>query len=179
MKVNIGKFSKGKSDRRVSIDIDGYDTWNLDHTLAMIILPCLIQLKATKHGVPSNFVSDVGGEDYSDQDSFDFYKESHDEAFDQKCKEWDEVLDKMIWSFQQLALEDYDDQYHHGKADYDFVKTDKQFPNPISGKLEDTFQMVDKNPGAHWYDHVGHMLHEDRIQEGIELFGKYYRSLWD
>jgi hypothetical protein len=39
--------------------------------------------------------------------------------------------------------------------------------------------MVDKNPGAHWYDAEGHLLHEERIQEGLELFGKYYRSLWD
>jgi hypothetical protein len=39
--------------------------------------------------------------------------------------------------------------------------------------------MVDKDPDAHWYDAEGHKLHEDRIQEGLELFGKYYRSLWD
>jgi hypothetical protein len=39
--------------------------------------------------------------------------------------------------------------------------------------------MVDKNPDEHWYDHIGHQLHEARIQEGLELFGKYYRNLWD
>ena len=85
----------------------------------------------------------------------------------------------MIWSFQQLALEDYDQQYHHGKAQYDWKKTDKTFPNPVTGVDEATYQMVDKNPNEHWYDHVGHKLHEDRIQEGLDLFAKYYRSLWD
>ena len=178
MKAKIGKFYKGKPDRKININIENFDTWNLDHTLALIILPALIQLKETKHGIPANF-AEVGGEDYSDQDSFDFYKETHNESFNEKVKEWNEVLDKMIWSFQQIALEDYDEQYHHGKAEYDWVKTDKQFPNPISGKIEDTYQMVDKNPNEHWYDHVGHQLHEQRIQEGLELFGKYYRSLWD
>lgn len=178
MKVNIGKFPKGNSDRRININIEKFDTWSLDHSLALIILPALIQLKETKQGVPHDFAI-VGGEDYESQDSFDFYKETVNENFDQKVKEWDEVLDKMIWSFQQIALEDYDDQYHHGKAEYDWVKTNKQFPNPISGKIEDTYQMVDKNPDEHWYDYVGHKLHEDRIQEGLELFGKYYRALWD
>lgn len=179
MKVNIKKYTKADPAQRFNIEVEHFDTYNLDHTLALIILPALIQLKATKQGVPSIFVQDVGGEDYADQDSFDFYKESHKEAWEQKIKEWDEVLDKMIWSFQQIALEDYDDKYHHGKAHYDFVKSDKKYPNPISGKMEDTYQMVDKNPNDHWYDHVGHQLHEDRIQEGLDLFGKYYRSLWD
>lgn len=178
MKVHIGKFYKGTPNRKVNIEIENFDTWSLDHSLALIILPCLIQLKATKQGVPHDFAT-VGGEDYEAQDSFDFYKETVNENFDQKVKEWDEVLDKMIWSFQQLALEEYDDQYHHGKAEYDWVKTDKKYPNPISGKMEDTYKMVDKNPDAHWYDHVGHKLHEERIQEGLELFGKYYRALWD
>lgn len=178
MKVNIGKFYKNTSNRKINVQIDKFDTWNLDHTLALIILPALIQLKHTKHGIPSDF-AEVGGEDYQSQDSFDFYKENTNQYFEQRCKEWEEVLDKMIWSFQQLALEDYDDQYHHGKAEYDFVKTDKTFPNPITGKVEDTYQMVDKNPDKHWYDHVGHQLHEERIQEGLELFGKYYRALWD
>lgn len=178
MKINIGKFFKGNADRRINIEINRYDTWNLDHTLALIILPCLIQLKETKQGIPSEF-AEVGGEDYNAQDSFDFYKETVNENFERRCQEWEEVLDKMIWSFQQLALEDYDDQYHHGKAEYDWVKTDKQYPNPISGKLEATYRMVDKNPNEHWYDHVGHQLHEQRIQEGLELFGKYYRALWD
>jgi hypothetical protein len=45
--------------------------------------------------------------------------------------------------------------------------------------VEDKFQMVDKNPTEHWYDGVGHLKHEERIKEGLDLFGKYYRSLWD
>lgn len=177
MKINIGRYNKN-SERKISVQIEKFDTWSLDHTLALIILPALIQLKATKHGVPGEFAN-VGGEDYNEQCSFDFYKESYNAAFNEKIKEWDEVLDKMIWSFQQIALEDYDSKYHHGKAKYDYVEVDKLYPNPVTGKMEKLYQMVDKNPDEHWYDHVGHMLHEDRIQEGLELFGKYFRNLWD
>jgi hypothetical protein len=45
--------------------------------------------------------------------------------------------------------------------------------------MEDTFQMVDKNPESHWTDFNGMRLHQERIQEGLELFGKYYQNLWD
>jgi hypothetical protein len=138
----------------------------------------LIQLKQTKQGIPNDFV-EVGGEDYSSQQSFDFYIESHDEAWEIGAKRWDETLDKMIWSFQQIAFEDYGDKYHHGKMNTDWEKSDKQFLNPITGKMEDTFTMIDKNPDEHWYDGEGHQLHEDRIQEGLDLFGKYFRALWD
>lgn len=176
MKVNIGKFKKN-GDRRINIEIDKFDTWSLDHTLALIILPALIQLKQTKHGVPSEF-GDVGGRTYENQYSFDFYSETADWAFEQSTKKWDEVLDKMIWSFEQLIKDDYDSLYHHGTAKYDFVESD-EYTNPVTGELEKMYQMIDKNLGKHWYDHVGHRLHEEKIQEGLELFGKYFRTFWD
>lgn len=179
MKVKIGKFPKGSGERRVDVQIDEFDTWDIDHTLAHIIYPMLLQLREKKQGVPSEVVDNIGGEDYVAQGSFDFYKETYQESWEKACGRWDEILDKMIWSFEQLTKNDYDQLYHHGKAEYDFVEADKLYPNPISGKMEKTYQMVDKNPDEHWYDSDGHRLHEERIQEGLELFGRYYRNLWD
>jgi len=179
MKIKIGKYPKGNGRRKVDVQIDSFDTWSLDHTLAHIIYPALVQLKATKHGVPSEVVADVGGEEYNQQDSFDFYKETHSESFEIACDRWNDILDKMIWSFEQLLKDDYDSAYHHGKTDWDWIESDKPFPNPITGKMEPTYQMVDKDPESHWYDSEGHQLHEERIQEGLELFGKYFRNLWD
>lgn len=178
MKINIGKYPKGSGQRKISVQIDSYDTWSFDHTLAHIIYPALLQIKEQKQGVPGDFIDDIGGEDYVDQQSFDFYKESYDEAFNKKCEAWNECLDKMIWSFEQIIKDNYDSQYHHGETDYDWVESDVLYPNPVTGKMEKTFQMVDKNPDAHWYDYEGHQLHEKRIQEGLELFGKYFRNLW-
>lgn len=167
MKVNIGKWPK-KGERRIDIQIDPFDTWNLNHTMAMLIYPALIQLKDAKHGVPSEF-AEVGGEDWHSQLSFDFYTETVDECFKLGVCRWKETLDKMIWSFQQLCTDSYDDKYHHGLIDIDWVDI------PGSNLSE----MVDKNPDEHWYDHVGYQLHEERINEGLELFGKHFRSLWD
>lgn len=179
MKIKIGNYPKKGVRRKINVQIEKFDTWSFDHTLAHIIYPALLQLKATKHGIPSEIVDNVGGEDWASQESFDFYKETHQESWEIAAKRWDEMLDKMIWSFQQLTLDDYNSKYHHGTSEYDFVESDKLYPNPISGKMEKTYQMVDKNPDEHWFDAEGLFLHEQRIQEGLELFGKYYRSLWD
>jgi len=177
MKVNLGNYKK-KGNRKIDVRIERFDTYSMDHSLAYIILPMLLQLKAEKMGVPAEF-ADVGGADYDSQQSFDFYKSTHDECFDITCKRWDDILDKMIWSFQQIVLDNWESKYHHGKSDYDWVQTDKQIHNPLTGKMEDTFQMVDKNPNGHWTDFNGMRLHQERIQEGLELFGKYYQNLWD
>jgi len=178
MKINIGKYPKGDTARRVNVAIERFDTWSADHTMAYIILPLLIQLKESKQGVPHEF-ADVGGADYEMQDSFDFYKETHNECFEKGVERWNDVLDKMIWSFQQLVDDDYEEKYRHGNAEYDWVKSDKTHPNPTNGKPEPTYQMIEKNPTEHWTDYEGLRLHEERIQEGLDLFGKYYRNLWD
>lgn len=178
MKVNIPRYNKGNSERKISVEINNFDTYSLDHTLAYIILPALLQLKDTKQGIPSDFAN-VGGEDFTQQTCFDFYRESNDWAFNKRVEQWNEVLDKMIWSFQQILIDDYHSKYHHGNPEYDFLESDKQYPNPVTGKLEKTYRMVNTNPGDHWYDFVGHQLHEEKIQEGLDLFGKYFRALWD
>jgi len=180
MKVKLPKFPKGNRERKVEIHIDGHDTWNLDSTLALIILPALIQLKTQQHGVPGHFGAMAGGASYEAQDSFDFYKETHDEAFEKTCKQWEEILDKMIWSFEQIAFKDWESKYHHGEGKYDWVQTnDPPMLNPITNQPEITYRMIDLNPDEHWYDMEGAQLHRERIQEGLDLFAKYYMDLWD
>ena len=177
MKVKIGPYLSSK-ERKIDIQIDDFDTWSLDYTLSLIILPALIQLKHAKCGTPSEFIND-SAEDYHEQSTFDFMKEDKDEVFQKGNDAWNEVLDKMIWSFQQIALDDYESQYHHGKVKMGWRESIIQIPNPVTGKTEPVYEMVDENPDEHWYDQVGHKLHEERIQEGLELFGKHFRSLWD
>lgn len=176
MKVNIRKYNSGPTERKIDVKIDPWDTYSMDHTAALIILPMLLQLLKTKHGVPSAFVTRTGG-DTDGNYCFDFIKEDENEVFDKLCEKWEEVLEKIVWSFQQIVAEDYDSKYHHGKMKIGWKPV--QLPNPVTGLVEEMYEMVDENPEEHWYDHVGHRLHEDRIQEGLELFGKYYRSLWD
>lgn len=62
---------------------------------------------------------------------------------------WDWVLDQMIYSFSALLNDD----------------------------LETPFFTIDKN-GNHLFDREGYEKEHSRVQNGLVLFGKYYRSLW-
>jgi len=48
-----------RTGQKQKIHIDRWDTWSMDHTLAPVILPMLVQLKATKHGAPCVDLEDV------------------------------------------------------------------------------------------------------------------------
>ena len=177
MKVTFGKYRGDNANRTAKVIVHDYDTWSLDYTLALIILPALIQLKKTKNGTPSEFMFEISGDPNANQRSFDFHTDTYNDAIDHAEKKWETVLDKMIWSFLQLVKDDYAKQYHHGEIDMSFEPT--EITDPVTGKVSTFHQIVDKNPNEHWYDRIGHELHEERIQEGLDLFGKYYRSLWD
>ena len=50
MRVFIGDYPDGDEERKVEIQIDPWDSYNADHTLALIALSLIKQLKETKHG---------------------------------------------------------------------------------------------------------------------------------
>lgn len=107
-----------KRSRSVRIRIDAYDTWSMDHTLALIVLPMLSQLKATKHGSPNVDDEDVPPELRASaapllKNSWDLDENFH--------RRWEYVIDRMIWSFEQLVLEDDSIYYYDGGA-YNYEK---------------------------------------------------------
>jgi len=126
----------------------------------------LIQLKHSKHGIPGKFVDSY---EHSSQYCFEFITETSDDVFKIGVDMWNETLDKMIWSFQQIALnDDIDTKYRHGTTDFSWKKINNG-----------SYELIDKNPDGHWYDHVGHQIHYERIQEGLNLFTEYFLDLWD
>jgi hypothetical protein len=80
----------------------------MDDTLAMIILPMLKQLKATKHGSPS-----VADEDVPEELRFAASEDpGHEFETDSNWhKRWDWVMDEMIWAFEQMVEDGNDDIY--------------------------------------------------------------------
>ena len=153
MKVRIGPYRKNRAEQ---VEIEPFDTWNMDCTLAMIIHPMLEQLKETKQGsphidmvdVPENLrISDVESRAYWDTGVTD--EKFHDR--------WDWVMGEMIWAFEQKTT-DWEDQY--------------------SGEwVEDESKMF----GGHHInaDDEGRKTHQERMSNGFRLFGKYYENLWD
>ena len=162
MKVFIGPYPKGDKERKVSIRIDKYDTWSMDHTLALIILPMLKQLKETKHGSPGSM---LGFQQTSNnaQVCFDFYAEGDELANEAGHKQWDEIMSEMIWTFEQIANDNWEDQYWLVQPEIDFNAEGHELKWITRGEC----------------DWKGMELHQERIKNGLKLFGQYFESLWD
>lgn len=147
-----------KRKRKVSIHIDNYDTWNMDGTLAMIILPMLKKLQKSKHGAPYVDDEDVPVHLRS---TTALPKENEWDLDSNHFKRWDYIMDEMIWAFEQLQPEnDWESFYYQAKDDNCNDPSDDDFL-----KFE--------------VDREGLKIHNDRIDRGLRFFGKYYRGLWD
>ena len=171
MRVKIGKYPTHRfyhnwlytrfgysPKQRTSIKIHKYDTWSMDHTLAPIILPMLVQLKATKHGAPMVDLEDVPKLLHPTKKQQAEYKKtgSTDPKF---FTRWDWILDEMIWAFEQKCRDNWEDDYYG-----DYVEDQKN--RPLSGRFE-------------WTDLEGRKAHQERMSNGFRLFGKYFENLWD
>lgn len=95
-----------KRERKIRVRIDKYDTWSMDHTLAHIIHPMLVQLQATKHGAP-----DVDDEDVPEElrSTSAPPKENDWDVDDNHFRRWDWVLNEMILAFESHINDDYDE----------------------------------------------------------------------
>jgi hypothetical protein len=160
------------------VKIDYYDTWSMDCTLSPIILPMLKQLKATKQGsgyidledVPEN-LRYTTTEEYDAQETFDFYKDERTKKIECDVHvRYDWALSEMIWAFEQLNDEDWEDQYWITKPEVDFTKHTEDEGHgvtPLRWKVKGEC------------DWDGREKHQQRINNGLRLFGKYYQTLWD
>jgi len=128
------KILMTKDDTEDYIHIDSWDTWSMDHTLARIIHPMLIQLKNDTHSsarvanvdVPEKLHRPPGVDEWDLDDDW--------------TPRWNWVLNEMIFAFEQI--------------------------------LEGEDSWWELEPSAN-------KLMQKRIDNGLRLFGKYYRDLWD
>ena len=128
----------------------------MDHTLAPIILPMLVQLKATKHGSPMIDMTDVPKELRATKKQLTAYSKTG-ETDDNYFKRWDWILDEMIWAFNQKCRDDWEGDFYEYKDD-------------------DTERFGLK---LVWEDREGSKAHQERMTNGFKLFGKYYENLWN
>lgn len=140
-----------KREQKIKVHIDRWDTWGMDHTLAHIIVPMLIQLKETKHGAPCVDLEDCPLHLWPENGD-EWYKKysTNGETDPYFFKRWDWVLDEMIWTFEQKTKDNWEDQYY----------------------VWEGTKLIHSNDDAR-------KKHQDRITNGLRLFGKYYESLWD
>lgn len=156
-----------KRKRKVKVQVDPWDSWSADSTLALVILPVLKQLRSQLHGAPFTDDADVPDELKSTSAP---PKENEYDTDDFHFKRWEWILDEIIWTFEQLVDEDWEAQYHTGNIEFQFVP------------CEDNPNLTEMKRGPNdtsSFDKEGWQKHDDRIRNGLILFGKYYRNLWD
>ena len=169
--LKVCQWVESKRKRSASVRIDKYDTWSMDSTLAFIILPMLRQLQATKHGAPCVDDCDVPDELKSTSAPI---KENERDTDDNHFKRWDWVLDEMIFAFQCKDDDSWQDKYHTGVHDMQFV------PSAWDENWNPTMHEMIRGPNdTHKCDYDGMAKEQARITNGFRLFGKYYEALWD
>ena len=150
--VKVCLWLENKKTRKIKVKIDYWDTWSMDHTLALIILPMLKQLRAANNGSAMVDMEDVpesmrviDHDEWIDQLCFDFYHEPDLQKIQCDVHDrWRWVMDEMIWAFEQIVDDSSEDQFH-------------------------------KNG----FDVEGYRKHRARVDNGLRLFGRYYQGLWD
>jgi hypothetical protein len=152
--------------QRIDVQIDPWDTWGMDHTLAHIVLPMLRQLKEKTHGAPYVDLEDVPRELHGKK----LTKKQRDngEVDDKHFERWYWILDEMIFAFESKLDDSWEEQFESGESDHQLLQ--------LEGGMS---QMIDGPRHTKVYDWEGRKVYESRIQNGFRLFGKYYQNLWD
>ena len=162
------------------VKIDHYDTWSMDSTLAPIILPMLKQLRDTKHGSPQvdpddlpEYMRTTTTEDWDSQRVFDFYNEEQPDGYDVH-KKWEWVLNEMIFAFEHMVDDEWENEFSSGE--HDLIHVPCEWDENGKPKLYTT-----EHGPNHTYkcDYDGLFKVHERIGNGLRMFGKYFRHLWD
>ena len=162
-----------KKKRNIKVRIDNYDTWGMDHTLAFIILPMLKKLKEEKHGSPFTDDEDVPENMRS---TTDLSKREECDCDEHHVARWDYIMDQMIFAFESIVDNSWEDQFHKGKIDFKIIPLPDQENLPKEERLT---EMVKGDNDTHEFDAEGSKAYQARIRNGLKMFGKYYQCLWD
>lgn len=167
--TKLCQWIDSKKKRRAYVRVDGYDTWNADHTLALIITPLLKEMLERKHSSPRVDDEDVP-EDLRSTSAPELTEDEKNcgHIDDNWLKRWEYVLGEMIWAFEQHANPEWEDQYHSGVVDTYFEKVEGTNYSEMKNGPNHTFKV----------DREGMAKHRARMDNGRRLFAKYYESLW-
>ena len=113
------------------------ESWDFKSALANWALPRLKYMKDNLHGYPSRL----------------------------EYGEWNEILDKIIWSFENHDNEPSPTEPENYDSRCNMIKYD-------DGSTE--YEHLDDRP----WDWTECEAHDKKVQEGLDLFAKYYKDLW-
>lgn len=135
-------------DRNVKVTIHGYDTWCAEYTLALVIYPLLVELRKHKQGSPNVDDADVPENIRS--------------------------TSAPEMNADRKAIGDVDDFYH---ARWEWVLNEMIWAfEQLAVDWEVKFYNETAEDDPEYM--VKYEAIQNRISNGLVLFGKYYQGLW-
>ena len=107
MKVHIGRYTENKP-RKIKVRIDPWDTYSMDHTLALVIHPMLVQL--------AEFCARHQSCSVVEDEDVPLHLHGDEEGI---YPRWKYVLDEMVWAFGEHSKEDGDAQFFDTNRELD------------------------------------------------------------
>lgn len=161
--------------RDISVRVDPWDSWSADATIATIAVPIIKQLQKTKHGIPGRLSAGeefdaekirryndiLGNDDYSEEG-----KEQRSKDYEEAEAIWDEVVNEMIFGLEACYVEGHEPDFWIKKPQY----LTKDCPDKPG------FKEFIRNGEL---DHAAYEAYHTRVQNGLILFGRYFKTLWD
>lgn len=139
--VAICKYIDSKRSRKINVRIDNYDTWNMDSTLALIVVPMLKQLKEKKHGAP--WVDDEDVPEHLKKSAAPPTEKEWD-TDENFFKRWDWVMDEMIFAFESKVDDKWDDEFWKDvECDWDARKV-------VEDRIQKGFELFGKYYQGLW-----------------------------
>lgn len=156
-----------KQKRTIKIKTDPWDHWNAEHTISLLVLPILKDLREHKHG--AGYIDDEDVPEHLRSTAAP-PKENEWDTDDNHFARFDWVLDEIIWAHEQIVDDNWEEQYTSGECDWEFKKCEDKpgFSTMVEGPNH-TYKV----------DWEARKKHQARIDNGLRLFGKYYQTLWD
>jgi hypothetical protein len=156
-------------ERKEIVRIDDYDVWSADYNISFIVLPLLKRLKELKHGAPFVAMEDVP-ETLRSDNPLPTTTEGWEGTDEKWQARWDYVLDEMIFAHENIVDESWETKFFSGEPNLDNIKFTEGEAEAVSLRAI---------TGTRYFDVDGYKAHTERIENGLRLFGKYYRGLWD
>jgi hypothetical protein len=136
--------------------------WNFHSWHSETVVPRLKHLRNNLNGCPSEMFE----KDYDHSTAYELPKAESELAMDRAMRNWEKTLDKMIWSFE------------HWDDTIDPIKPKDYDPRHKKTTYSDGSVGYEGLDDRDW-DWTLCEKHNERVQEGLNLFSKYYLNLWD
>ena len=180
------------------------ERWNLFHTFSVYISAGLRIFLAYKlYGVPNDFSSKDEESEKFDSDfkpDKTFYEElskaveetveeqhtippfNRNEKISPEMQAWRATIQKMLWSFEQIRDDFPDSPFHKWHEEQFYSLLAKKIPPMEVSEEADEYGLHtvklngEETPQEIW---DADKIYYEKIQEGLNLFAKYFCNLWD